>query len=105
VGDLLAKHLGDGGENARIRYAGPTPMQPLEALQADSAAEFREPVDGFVHQPGIVAAEAGGGEQQGLGVDDPVIARTRIARHSDGSPLVPEQIDHPRGEVAKGILE
>ena len=77
----------------------------LEPLKADAAAEFREPVDGFVHQPGIVATEASGGEQQGLGIDDPVIARTRIAGDTDGGPLVPEQIDHPRGEAAKRILE
>jgi len=105
VGGLLAEHFGDGCENAGIRDARPASVQALEALQADATAEFCEPVNGFVHQPGIVAAVAGGGEQQGLGVDDPVVARTRVSRDTDGGPLVPEQIDHPRGEVVKRILE
>jgi MFS family permease len=104
-GGLLAEHFGDGGEDARIRDARPASVEALEALQADATPEFREPVDGFVHQSGIAAAVAGGGEQQGLRVDDPVVARTRVSRNTDGGPLVPEQIDHPRGEVVKRILE
>jgi hypothetical protein len=76
---LLAEDFGDGGKDPRIRNAGPVPVQALEALQTDATAEFRKPVDGFVHQSGIVAAEASGGEQQGLGIDDPVVARTRVS--------------------------
>ena len=105
MGDLLSEQIGNGSEHARIRDAGPAPVQALEPLEADAASELYQPVDGFIHQSGIVTSEAGGGEQQGLGIDDPIIAGKRISRHTDGRPLVPEQIDHPRVEVAKEILE
>ena len=105
VGDLLADHLRDGGKHARIRHARPIPVKTLETLEADAAAEFHQPVHGLVHQAGIVTAEAGGGEQEGFWVDDPIVASARPPRYADGGPLAPKQIYHPLGEAAKRILE
>ncbi len=102
---LLAEDVGDGGKDARFRHAGPFAMQILEALEIDPAAEFHQPVDGLIHQAGVVAAEAGGEQQQGLGVGDPIVASARVSRDADGGPLVPEEIDHPLSEAATGIGE
>jgi hypothetical protein len=80
-------------------------VKSLRTLEADAAAGFSKPVDGLIHQAGIVATEAGGGEQWRLWVDDPIIASASVSRDAHGGSLAPKQIDHPLGEAAKGILD
>jgi membrane protease YdiL (CAAX protease family) len=49
-----------------------------------TVAEFHQPVDGLVHQAGVVAAVAGGGQDEGLGIDDALVIGARVASDTNG---------------------
>jgi hypothetical protein len=85
--------VGNGGEDHGIAKAG-IRMQGFEALQVKPGCVLREPVQTFIEKPGIVFANAGGGEQQRLGIDDRAgLRRTGMPCHPEAAPLPPQKIE------------
>ena len=86
---LFPENTGDGGEHATIGDAGPCFVERAQAKHVDPEAIADEPVERFIHEARVVAAEARGGEHERLRIDHPSIAGARATGDADGGPLAP----------------
>ncbi len=68
-------------------------LQAHETLEVDPVGLILEPVQRFIEQSGLASRQCGGGEQEGLGVDDEIAVGGRdMAGDAEGGPLAPEEI-------------